>query len=418
MDPAVWWYVTFAMVLLVSPLVMIVRRWDPPAWLVVGVGLALAAPAVSLLSSRGTEIDETMVLLARLMGIWCLLTACGFALLGLVAREPKGGDPNHPPRPQGLGHSTVLLGLIVFAILGSSVWASLDRGRPEVWGPAGYWLMQLPLALLAIRSGARAHRLRRTSALLAMGGAMLVWAQPSLPHLQNSEWWIHVVIAGGFIHSLLAGFGSPHRELAVDEARALAIMCSSVGALLASATIAVFYAEERLWWTTRNIDPADVPFADPTLPVGKWARRGILGPADQKGRFNIINVAAVAPNERLKLPPGGNEFFWLGLTPTRDVRVAGLTRHQNRLRTFIQRSRQMVQLHRAPPEADGPRYSLGDHSEALTMDEVRQRLTECGNPNVGFRPEEAWTAGELFRLCAEFGCAHDTYDSKCEPLRN
>ncbi|MEN0067374.1 MAG: hypothetical protein AAGA48_34910 [Myxococcota bacterium] len=60
------------------------------------------------------------------------------------------------------------MGLLFFGIVGSSVFFGLQLGTIVPWEPAWRLLLQLPLAVLSLRGGARLDRIRRASASLAL----------------------------------------------------------------------------------------------------------------------------------------------------------------------------------------------------------------------------------------------------------
>ncbi|MEM6926979.1 MAG: hypothetical protein AAF602_08635 [Myxococcota bacterium] len=407
------WCTALTLVVAVGPLVVLVRRRDPSMFSTLAVGAAFAFPLpFARLGNRPIDTDEAIILPLQSLAIWAIVAGSLYALIALITRDPQPAT-DEPPRPGGLASPLVLLGAIAIAFGVSFAGVSQLTGRLRPWPPANAWLVQIPLALLAMRPGPRAYRVRRTSAALALLGGLLLLGLP--PAWQEPPpYWTRTIAAGIALHGLLAGWGDGRRGR--RPTLGTVALLAFVG--VATGTMASGMVEYRLWLTTRGVLPHAVPKADAAIPLRRGFNRTSLR-TTQSSEF---------PHEVEPLPPdallteawerGGtsrSRMSWLGLTPSGDVRVATLVDNDIADPWWTDDRNGVVGLRRMPSPDHAPRFGLARLEDAMTTAEVLAYFAalegRCGPTRLGLFRAEDWTAQEIFDLCAALGCSRRTHQN-------
>lgn len=389
-DPVLLWAVMLGFVWFVAPVVVVISRRDPPVWVTLLVGLAFAVSGAWLFEST-PYVDARLNAIVVLLALWAIGAGQLQAAVASVTRGPRDDDPAHPPRPRGLTSALGLFGLLVAGILGASLAYSVRMGELHPWRPPVVWLGLTPLVALAVRSGARAARVRHTAAALTVAGGMVLLM--TSPTEFTSGWYWQIPIASGIV-----GFGLVAASGTAAGWRALARAVGAAGAVLLANRVVFEVAMMPLWWSARDTAADDVPVASPWLP-----RRSSLArlPMDQ-ARWPIQTLA---PTQVVPPPLSmGDRTLWLGKTPWGAVRVAVLAPTDGFRQTIGLR-------HATTPD----RYRLPGIDHDLSMPEVLRELeaSSCKFISVGLQNAEDWTAQEGFDVCATYLCVTTSHESYC-----
>lgn len=363
------------------------------------------------------------VALLRATQLWCIgsiTMGFGWAFLATVTRPPSEELPNHPPRPRGLASGPALLLAIAIVCLVKPIFDDRAwRLSPQTGFPC-LALVQVPLALLAFRSGARAARVRFGSGLLSTSGGLagillLIWERS-----------VHVpgyFYEAGFcvIHGWLGGLAGSRTLPALNRARwPLTIGIALIATVAGKAYPELHRAtERRLRRQVDRLGPDALPTAEGYLYETWPMRRARLGKGsgdrDPSGRKGIV-VRALAPNDRLTKPPRHPGFFnWAGRLSTGEARVATLSRSVQTSPRWVVVT-ETVGLRRVS-QAKGPTlYQLHGLEPPLTLEATLDFLQANRPTNLlflglGLEADDPWTAQELFALCAQYRCTYDRHRS-------
>lgn len=315
-----------------------------------------------------------------------------WASLALVTRGPPGLSPDAPPTPKGFSSFGAQLGGILIATL--FVMGFFFQNDPESMCLATVWFIQVPYALLATRPGARTARMRFRLGVLLMGAALVVGAL-SLA--------VNIVPVIFFGQGALLAFASPADDWVRARRRSHAVGIVVIALVVGGAyQVTKALVDQRLIRYTAHID-APVPIANPDLPMMN-KRINRLTPAE----YAEMDLQVLAPDDPIPWDPTIGSVAWFGRTPAGQPRVAALHRGDTAQRWFTWfQFGQAVLLEHAPNKPG--HYVLNGTDGLLRMEEVIDTLDNADNwRNPAINMDNSWTAGELFDLCATFGCRADT----------
>jgi len=408
------WLLVVGLVAVGWPLVVVVRRRDPATWTIPAVGALLGTPTLSLVPTDGWHAG--IALWGVFVAVWSILAGTTWALIATVTRSPPDLPSEEPPRPRGLSSVPGQLGLLGLATVVATVASSVDRGVFAPWSGSLSWLLGVPLALLAVRPGVRAARVRLAAGALLLGGALgLVGFVLTVEGLSAPEAWGPVGIA---VQALIGGLGPSPDAWGRRRRRTYLLVAVGLATLGSGASsYARWWEFTRLERSAAAIEPGEVPVADPDPELPEELRRAQVGdghffpPRPDAPATWTIEVRVVGPDEPPPIPWGQPWVTWLGLTPDGDVRVATLALNRSDPYPWWLPTRSVVALRRSDDPARP--YALRGLAPK-TLAEARRALRDAlCFPSVSIEPGDDWTAQELFDLCAEFGCTLERHDAPC-----